>query len=74
MKTRVSRVLSESPPMTVIANDAPITETNSALPMASGSIAITVVEAVIIMGLILAIPAVIRARDLRKPLLRRMFV
>ncbi len=65
MKTRVRRVLRVSPPITVIANEAPITDTNSAFPMASGSIAITVVEAVIIMGLILAMPAVIRARDLR---------
>ena len=61
----MSRVLNESPPMTVIAKAAPIEATNSACPIASGKRAITVVAAVIRIGLILAIPAVINARDLR---------
>ncbi len=51
MNTRVRSVLSVRPPITVIANVAPIEETYSAVPMASGSIAITVVEAVMSIGL-----------------------
>jgi len=67
MNTRVSRVLRVSPPITVIAKAAPMTETYSAVPIASGTIAIIVVEAVMRIGLILATPALISARDLLYP-------
>ena len=49
--------------MTVIAKAAPIEATNSDFPIARGKSAITVVDAVIRIGLTRAIPAVIKARE-----------
>ena len=63
IKISVSNVLRVSPPITVMANEAPMVDTNSAFPIARGNIAITVVDAVIRIGLILAIPAAIKALE-----------
>ncbi len=60
--------------MTVIANEAPITETYSASPIASGTRATIVVAAVIAMGLSLAMPAIISALFDLYPLFRKIFV
>ncbi len=54
-----------SPPITVIANGAPNPATNSPCPMARGNMATIVVIAVIKMGRIREIPAIISARGLR---------
>ena len=69
MNIRVRMVLTASPPITVIANGAPIILTYSALPIASGNMATMVVMAVIKYWRTLDMPATIRARDLRYPFL-----
>ena len=50
MRINVNAVPSVKPPMTVIANGAPITETYSAVPNANGTMATMVVIAVIKIG------------------------
>ncbi len=65
MKTRVKIVLTVSPPITVIAKGAPMTETSSSFPIARGIIATIVVIAVMRIGLTLASPAVMRALVIR---------
>src|SRR5690554_5501079 len=63
INTSVSRVLTVSPPITVMAKGAPMAPTYSDWPIARGIIATIVVIDVIRMGRTLDKPAVIRARD-----------
>ncbi|MBA7547074.1 hypothetical protein ES705_39476 [subsurface metagenome] len=63
INTSVNSVLRDSPPITVMANGAPIVLTYSACPIASGAIATIVVIAVINIGRTLARPAVINALE-----------
>ena len=63
----VNNVENASPPITVIANGAPIAPAYSVSPIAKGSMAIIVVIVVIKMGLIRDIPAVINARSRLNP-------
>ena len=74
MKRSVNRVPIARPPMTVMANGAPMREMYSALPIASGNMATMVVIAVMRMGLTRAWPAVMSARTREAPFCRRMRV
>jgi hypothetical protein len=65
MKISVSKVLSVSPPINVIAKGAPIFVTYSVLAIARGIRAITVVIVVIKTGRIRANPDVSKALDCR---------
>ncbi len=74
MNIKVSIVLSDSPPITVMAKGAPMAPTYSDCPSARGNMATMVVMAVIRIGRTLESPASINARDFRCPLLRRILV
>ena len=67
MNIRVKTVLKAKPPITVMANGAPILPIYSASPIASGINAIIVVMAVINIGLTRAIPEIMSARLLLYP-------